>query len=86
MSIGCAVIASSTPPVLEVIEDNRNGMLFDFFDHNALADKIGHLLSDKTLRMELAERARKHAIENYDLKTVCLPQQISWINGLLDNQ
>jgi len=36
--------------------------------------------------MELAERARKHAIENYDLKTVCLPQQISWINGLLDNQ
>ena len=86
MSIGCAVIASSTPPVLEVIEDGRNGMLFDFFDHNALADKIGNLLSDKTLRMELAERARKHAIENYDLKTVCLPRQISWINGLLDNQ
>ena len=86
MSIGCAVIASSTPPVLEVIEDGRNGMLFDFFDHNALADKIGKLLSDKKLRMELADRARKHAVENYDLKTVCLPQQIKWINGLLDDQ
>ena len=80
------MIASSTPPVLEVIEDGRNGMLFDFFDHNALAGKIVKLLSDKTLRKELADRARKHAIENYDLKTVCLPQQISWINGLLDDQ
>jgi glycosyltransferase involved in cell wall biosynthesis len=85
MSAGCAVVASATPPVEEVIEDGQNGMLVDFFDHAALADKIVELLGNQEIRQKLGGRARKFAIENYDLKTVCLPEQIKWVNGIMSD-
>ena len=78
MSAGCAIVASDTEPVREVISHNENGILADFFDTGALAKKVNLLLNDLELRQRLANKARQHVISRYDHKTVCLPAQIKW--------
>ncbi|BCU07994.1 glycosyltransferase [Allochromatium tepidum] len=82
MSVGCAIVASDTPPVREAIRDNETGRLVDFFDVAGLTDAIGALLADPTARERLGAHARAFAQANYDLKTVCLPKQLAWVEGL----
>ena len=82
MSVGCSIVASATPPVLEVIRDNETGRVFDFFDVHGLADQVCELLDDEAKRSILGKEARKFARSTYDLRTVCLPEQISWVEDI----
>jgi len=82
MSCECLVLASSTQPVLEVIQDEYNGMLFDFFKSAEIAEKIDFLLENKESMKHLRINARKAIVENYNLKTM-LHRQIELINSLL---
>ena len=82
MSAGCAIVASDTQPVREAITDNDTGLLVDFFDHEALAQAVDTLLNSPALRDKLSQNARRFAVENYDLKTVCLPKQLQWVETL----
>ena len=84
MSVGCAVVASDTPPVKEVIEEGKTGELVNFFDYNLLALKITELMNSPEKRKKLGEQARNHVVANYDLKTVCLPKQINWVQNLYE--
>ena len=40
LSAGCAIVASDTAPVRDVIENGENGVLTPFHDHRALAGEI----------------------------------------------
>lgn len=82
MSIGCAIIASNTQPVREAISDGDTGRLIDFFDSNGLANEVCSLLDDPIARQELGSNARAFAKANYDLKTICLPRQLQWVEAL----
>ncbi|MFO1389276.1 glycosyltransferase family 4 protein [Cellvibrio sp.] len=82
MSIGCAIVASDTAPVSEVIAHNKTGRLVDFFDREALAAQVINLLECPTERERLGNAAREFAIHNYDLKNVCLPKQMEWVQKL----
>lgn len=82
MSAGCAIVASDTQPVREAIIDNDTGLMVDFFDHEALAQAVDTLLNIPALRDKLSRNARQFAVENYDLKTVCLPKQLQWVETL----
>jgi glycosyltransferase involved in cell wall biosynthesis len=82
MSCCCSIVASDTDPVKEVIEDGKTGRLVNFFDHKLLAESIVDLIQSTTIRKELGEQARKYVQENYDLKAICLPKQIKWVQGL----
>lgn len=82
MSAGCAIVASDTPPVKEVISSGLNGLLVNFFDREALASRVIELLSNAEHRRVLGANAREFAINNYDLQSVCLPQQLSWVHRL----
>ena len=82
MSAGCAIVASNTQPVREAIIDNDTGLLVDFFDHEGLAQAVDSLLNSPALRDKLSQNARRFAVENYDLKTVCLPKQLQWVETL----
>lgn len=86
MSTGCAILASNTEPVREVITHNETGLLVDFFDKDGLVENLCSLLDDKEKRKELGEAARKFVVENYDLKKICLPKQIEWIEKLYAKQ
>ncbi len=81
LSIGCSVIASDTKPLQEVIIDNENGLLTNFFDHINLSKKILYLLKNNKLRKKLSINARNFVKEKYDLNTICLPKQIKWVES-----
>lgn len=82
MSVGCAIVASDTPPVREVINHNETGILVDFFDFQALAKEVCALADDFTKRKCFGEAARIFVQKNYDLKNVCLPMQLEWVEKL----
>lgn len=82
MSCGCAVVASDTAPLHEVIGHDREGRLVDFFDTAALADTVCELLADEPARRRLGAAARQRVREHYDLRTVCLPRQLAWVESL----
>ena len=82
MSAGCLVVGSRTPPVEEVIEHGKNGLLADFFDAAALAETAMEGLARPEHHAPLRAAARETAIERYDLKSICLPQQIALIERL----
>jgi glycosyltransferase involved in cell wall biosynthesis len=80
MAAGCAVLASRTPPVEEVITDGENGYLVDFFKPGEIAERVDKLLSRPQDTVPVRERARKTIVERYDLKTICLPKQLELVN------
>lgn len=81
MSTGCAIVGSNTPPVAEVIKDEHNGLLVDFFAPDSIAEQVDRLLRDRKLAGKLGTQARKDAIEKYSLKK-CLPRQLELIHNV----
>lgn len=82
MSAGCLVVASDTQPVTEIITDNENGLLVDFFNSEELADSVEKVLKNPDQYTEIRKNARKHIVEHYDYKKL-LPQHIELINNLV---
>ena len=85
MSVGCAIVASDTQPVREAIRHGETGRLVDFFDASALTQEVCALLDDPQARVLLGSNARAFARETYDLRTVCLPRQLQWVQALADS-
>lgn len=82
MSAGCAIVASDTPPLKEAIFDENTGLLVNFFDTQALTQKVCELLENPQKAQQLGQNARQFAQTHYDLKNVCLPKQLAWIQQL----
>lgn len=83
MSTGAAVVASDTPSVREAVTHGENGRLVDFFDCRRLAEEVCELLADPTERGRLGANARASIQSSYDLRTVCLPAQLKWVDHLM---
>jgi glycosyltransferase involved in cell wall biosynthesis len=73
MSVGCAVVASDTLPVREVIEPQTHGVLTDFFDSQALAERVAEVLQAPEQASAMRQAARARVVAQFDLKTRCLP-------------
>lgn len=82
MSIGCAIVASDTKPLHEAVNQNQTGRLVNFFDIQGIADEVVSLLENPEERLRLGKNAREFAVANYDLKTVCLPRLLEWVQAL----
>jgi len=78
MSTGCLVIASATPPVLEVITDGENGLLVDFFSPQQIAERVDEVFADKEKMPEIRYQARKTILKNYDLNPL-LYKHLEWM-------
>ncbi|WP_425489213.1 glycosyltransferase [Dyella flava] len=75
MAAGCLVIGSRTPPVEEVIEDGKNGLLVDFFSADQLINAINRVCEEPDRMQAIRDQARRTITERYDLRKVCLPRQ-----------
>jgi glycosyltransferase involved in cell wall biosynthesis len=81
LSTGCLVLGSDTAPVREVIVDGENGLLVDFFNPQAIANRISEVLDHPDRMAEIRKKARQTALDRYSLKDL-LPQQLELIKGL----
>ena len=85
LSAGCAVVASDTAPVREVVSDGVNGVLVDFFDTARIADRICDVLErgaggDEELA-RLRGCARRSAADHYAWKTL-LPRRAQLLEAV----
>tara|TARA_Y100000766_G_C18880069_1_gene592934 strand:+ start:625 stop:1872 length:1248 start_codon:yes stop_codon:yes gene_type:complete len=83
MAMETLIVGSKTPPVEEVIKNNKNGLLVNFFDHEKLSKKVNDILDNPSKFNKLKKEARKTIVDKFNLKTICLPRQIQIVNGLL---
>lgn len=81
MAVGCLVVASDTPPVREVIENGRNGLLTDFFDTGRIADRVEEALGHPDRHAALRQAVRATILERYDLQRL-LPRQLELVRSL----
>jgi glycosyltransferase involved in cell wall biosynthesis len=80
MACGAVVVGSATPPVEEVISDGDNGYLVEFFDRDGWLNRLEQVLADPQDHRQIAARARQTAVDRYDLRSVCLPQQLNMVD------
>ena len=78
LSTGCLIVASDTAPVTEVIEDNVNGLLVNFFDPQQICDRAIEALDNPEKMATIRTKARETILESYDLAKL-LPQHLQWI-------
>ncbi len=64
-SYGLPVVAARSGAFPELIEDGRTGLLFAAGDPLALADVLGRLIRDASLRKRLGEAARAHVATRF---------------------
>ncbi len=81
MACGAPVIASDTGPCHDIIHDRHNGLLTDFWDADALADKVAFCLENRAQLMPLREQARKTILGHFDLR-LCLDRQTSLLERM----
>jgi glycosyltransferase involved in cell wall biosynthesis len=86
MACGCAMIGSDTPPVQEVLKDNENGLIVDFFSPTAIADRVDEILDHPDKMQEIRAAARRTAVEQFDFKTVMLPRWLTLIDDLMNGR
>lgn len=82
MSAECLVVASATPPVTEVVKDGSNGLLFDFFDDESIANRVDEVLDHKDRMAAIRKKARATVLQNYELEK-CLKEQLKLIENLV---
>ena len=68
MACGTAVIGTKVGGILDIIDDNINGMLVEPKNAEQLYKKIAYLLKDKEVRDKLALNGMKKAIEKFGWK------------------
>jgi lipopolysaccharide heptosyltransferase II len=65
---GVPIVATSVGGVIEIIEDEKEGLLVKPEDPYAIADAIYKLYKDKKLSKKLIDNARKKVEQNYNLQ------------------
>jgi len=78
LSTGCAIVASDTACVTEVIEDNVNGLLVDFFNPQQTSDRVIEALDNPQKMAKIRTLARETILRGYDLAKL-LPQHLQWV-------
>lgn len=81
MACECAIVASDTGPVQDVISHDAQGLLVDIFDPEAIAAATVRLVASDTDRARLGRAARQWAVQERDLHSICLPQQMDLLLG-----
>ena len=78
MACGCAVVASRTGGIPEIIEDGKCGILVERGDVPALREVLRTLLRDGARRRGLGTEARTRVVERFGLRSA-VDSQVDWI-------
>lgn len=83
MAAGCLMIGSETAPVLELLEDRRNGLTVDFFSAEQLAEAVTLALTDKKLGRSLRARSLAQARAEFSFHSSTFPRWQALIDKLI---
>jgi glycosyltransferase involved in cell wall biosynthesis len=75
LACGAPVLASDTAPIREVIRHGSTGLLTDFFDADAMADRMGEVLDRPQEYRHLGRSGADLIRREYGLD-VCLPRMV----------
>ena len=59
-----------------------NPFLSDFLDSDVFVARVGEIIDTPELAGKLRAQAREDVVREYDLKSVCLPRQLQWVDEL----
>jgi len=76
MACGTPVVACDGGGTPEMIQDGINGFLVPFNDMNALADRVGALLTQPAMRKTMGENARRRIEQSFSTECV-LPRMLA---------
>jgi glycosyltransferase involved in cell wall biosynthesis len=76
----CVVVGSATAPVQEVIDDDVQGLLADFYDVDGLAERALRVLRDPGQYRHLGQAARQRVLERYESR-VCHEQLVQFFQS-----
>ncbi len=79
MSAGCAMVASRTQPVEEVIDHGVNGLLVDFFQPSQAADAICAILEAPENFRQMRLKARETIVTRYSIRDLW-PRRYQWLS------
>lgn len=83
MSLGCSIVATRVPPVLEFVRDGEEGLLVDFFCRQDIAASVSRLVRDEALRSEVGSAA-KLATNDTQNKLACFKRFEMYLQNLCD--
>ena len=84
MSCGAVVLGSDTAPVKEMIRDGENGLLADFFNPAAFAEKAVKVLQDPAAFRHLGKAAEEMVMRDYSLEAL-LPRMLKLYEDTVNN-
>lgn len=82
LSTGCLIVASDTDPVTEVIENNVNGLLVNFFEPRQISDRVIEALDNPLKMASIRNNARETILERYELGEL-VPQHLQWVKDFV---
>lgn len=82
MSVGCCIVASATPPVLEMVQDNYNALLYDFYNVDMMVEKIEYALNNPDKIEVVRQNARQLVLDKYDIMKT-FPQYVQYLQSLM---
>lgn len=77
MASGCAVVASRTGALPEIVADGQTGLLVPPGDAAALAATLERLVRDPLLQARLGQAAREAAVQRFGLHA-CIAAHLDW--------
>lgn len=83
MASGCVIVGSATEPVKELIKNEQEGLLTDFYDIDGLARRALAILSDKETFAVLGQGARQRILDNHE-QIACLKRLETYLSTFCD--
>ena len=80
MACGCLVVGSATAPVQEVLVNEQNGLLVDFFDARGIFERVAAVLSRSANFDVLRRNARETVLQRYEARDM-LRRQLEFVQS-----
>jgi glycosyltransferase involved in cell wall biosynthesis len=83
MSTGVLMVAADVAPVREYMQDNKEGLLVDIYDHAALVRRIEQALANPESGKVLRKASRAKMVSEMDARTVMFPKHLEYFEELV---
>ncbi len=86
MMTGIPIIASDIPMNLEAVENEKTALIHQVKDSHDIANKMKQMISDYDKMIEMGKRARKVAIEKFDIREIAVQYEKTLKRIVNENQ